>query len=82
MRDPLTYLYRCFDREGQLLYVGVADDVERRKRQHAGEKYWWHDVARVTKMAFPRRIEALWAEWAVITTCAPLYNATATIPIE
>jgi predicted GIY-YIG superfamily endonuclease len=79
--EPVTYLYRCFDRDGQLLYVGVTDNVERRKREHAKDKFWWHDVARVTRMAFQRRTEALWAEWAVISTCAPVYNCSATIPL-
>lgn len=79
--EPITYLYRCFDRDGQLLYVGVTDNVERRKREHAKDKFWWHDVARVTRMAFQRRIEALWAEWAVISTCGPIYNCSATIPV-
>lgn len=35
MIEPVFYLYRCFDREGQLLYAGITDDVERRKREHA-----------------------------------------------
>lgn len=75
-----TYLYRCWDVYGHLIYVGITDDVERRKREHAKDKHWWPDVAKVTVMAFPRRIEALWAEWAVITTCSPTYNKSATLP--
>lgn len=76
----LIYLYRCFDRDGQLLYVGITDDVERRKREHAKEKFWWPDVAKVTTMAFETREAALWAEWAVITTCHPVYNKAAVRP--
>lgn len=76
----ITYLYRCFDREGELLYAGITDDVERRKREHAKDKFWWRDVARVTKVAFPRRIEALWAEWAVISTLKPAYNRAVSPP--
>jgi hypothetical protein len=76
-----TYLYRCFDRDGQLLYVGITDDVDRRLRQHAVDKFWWPDVTKVTRMAFQRRTEALWAEWAVITTCHPIYNGTAAVPL-
>jgi predicted GIY-YIG superfamily endonuclease len=76
----ITYLYRCFNREGELLYVGITEDVERRKREHAKDKFWWRDVTRVTKVAFPRRVEALWAEWAVITTCKPAYNRAVSPP--
>lgn len=74
------YLYRCFDRDGQLIYAGITDDVERRRKEHAAEKFWWPDVARVTTMAFENRLQALWAEWAVITTCAPVYNKAAVLP--
>jgi hypothetical protein len=80
MAEAITYLYRCFDRDGQLLYVGVSDNVDRRLRQHVVDKFWWGDVTKVTRMAFPRRIEALWAEWAVISTCHPIYNGVAAVP--
>lgn len=75
-----TYLYRCFDREGELLYVGITDNVERRKKEHAVEKFWWGDVVRVTSMAFQTREQALWAEWAVINTCNPLHNSSRSVP--
>lgn len=75
-----TYLYRCYDRDGQLLYAGITDNVERRKRDHAKDKFWWGDVSKVTVMAFETRPQALWAEWAVITTCHPVYNRSATLP--
>lgn len=77
----VIYVYRCWDREGQLLYVGITADVERRRNQHAQEKYWWSDVSRVTSMAFQTRFEALWAEWAIITTCNPVYNRVAVPPL-
>lgn len=69
-----TYLYRCWDREGQLLYAGIAGDVNQRTAQHSKSKFWWSDVVRVTRVAFETRFEALWAEWAVISTCGPVYN--------
>lgn len=75
-----TYLYRYFDDTGQPLYAGITGDVERRKREHAKGKHWWPEVARVTTMSFERRIEALWAEWACITTFQPVYNRSAVVP--
>lgn len=48
--------------------------------QHAAEKFWWGDVAKTANMAFRTREQALWAEWAVITTCHPLYNLRAPLP--
>jgi hypothetical protein len=75
-------MYRCFDRFGTLLYAGVTDGLNQRMRQHATEKFWWGDVEKTTSMAFATREQGEWAEWAVITTCNPLYNAKASIPSE
>jgi len=77
-----TYLYRCYDQFGALLYVGITDNPERRMRAHAAEKFWWGDVVKTTNMAFRTREQALWAEWAVITTCHPLHNVAASVPAE
>jgi hypothetical protein len=74
------YLYSCWGHDGSILYAGYTDDVERRKRQHAKEKYWWPDVNRVTWVGFDREVEARWAEWAVITMCRPAYNKSRTTP--
>lgn len=77
---PVTYLYWLWDRDGQLIYVGITDDVERRMRDHAKDKFWWRDVARTTKVAFQTRYEAEWAEWAVIATSRPVYNRALSPP--
>lgn len=50
--------------------------------QHAAEKFWWGDVASTTNMAFKTREQALWAEWGVISTCHPLYNAKVSPPAD
>lgn len=76
----MTYLYWLWDREGQLLYVGITDDVDRRMRDHSKDKFWWGDVKRTTKVAFQTRYEALWAEWAVIATSRPVYNRSLAPP--
>lgn len=76
----VTYLYWLWDREGQLLYVGITDDVDRRMRDHSKDKFWWGDVKRTTKVAFQTRYEALWAEWAVIATSRPVYNRSLSPP--
>lgn len=76
----MTHLYRCWGRDGQLLYVGITDDMDVRRRHHARHKHWWGDVAKVTTMSFERRIEAQWAEWAVITTSGPTYNRSIAMP--
>ena len=80
--DKSTYLYRYYDRFGTLLYVGITDNPEQRSKTHASTKFWWNDVADKQHMAFETREQALWAEWAVITTCHPLHNAAAVLPAK
>jgi hypothetical protein len=78
--DKLTYLYRYYDRFGSLLYVGITENPEQRMRAHTATKFWWSDVAETKHMAFETREQALWAEWAVITTCHPVHNITSVLP--
>ncbi len=73
-------LYRLYGNRGQLLYAGIADDVEARLKHHAATKLWWRQVVRVEVMILPSRAHAEWAEWAVITTCRPTYNKKAPLP--
>jgi len=81
-RSKPTYLYRCFDQYGVLLYTGISDDPDRRMKEHATDKFWWGDVTKTTRMAFETREQALWAEWAVISTCHPLHNRQLSAPSE
>lgn len=75
-----TYAYQCWGRAGQLLYVGITNDLPRRMQQHALDKFWWSEVAEVTSRGFSREIEARWAEWALITTRRPPYNSSSAPP--
>lgn len=38
-------LYRLYDREGVLLYIGRTRSIRRRFRTHAAEQPWWPEVA-------------------------------------
>ena len=69
-----TALYRFFDADGRLLYVGVSGNTESRWRQHAESKPWWPDVAEKTTEWLDSRPDALDAERAAIRTEKPLYN--------
>lgn len=69
-----TALYRLFDQEGRLLYVGVAFDPEARWKGHAAEKAWWGLVMERRVEWFDTRTDALIAEVAAIKADLPLYN--------
>jgi len=57
-----TTLYRFYDVDDALLYIGVAGNPGRRFEQHASHKEWWTDVVRVELEHFATREEAAGAE--------------------
>lgn len=69
-----TALYRLFDADGKLLYVGIADDPHRRWVQHARDKAWWPEVTKKTADWFDSRSEAGEAEIKAIREELPLHN--------
>lgn len=68
------FLYRAFNTNGDLLYVGIASNVRRRLATHAVEKEWWSEVASVKTEMFDDRAQALKAERAAILDESPRYN--------
>lgn len=79
----MTFLYRFFDSDNQLLYVGITHRVESRFAGHQRKKPW-HLVARIQIEQFPTREEAAQAERLAIQTEHPIWNialATAPLPI-
>lgn len=69
-----TALYRLFDTEGRLLYVGIAFDPKGRWSDHAREKEWWPAVAERTVEWHDTRVAAAAAEIVAIRTEKPLHN--------
>lgn len=69
-----TTLYRFFDVQDRLLYVGIAGRPAERAHQHSKEKEWWLEVTRSTYEHFTTREAAAAAEVAAIVTEHPLYN--------
>lgn len=49
VREPIMYIYRCFDGRGRLLYVGCTSvSVSVRAAAHARTKAWWPEVTKIT----------------------------------
>ena len=72
--EPGQTLYRFFNRGGQLLYVGITDDVFKRWRQHSVDKPWFGEVSRFERDWYPDRDSVLAAEKHAIITEKPKYN--------
>jgi len=69
-----THVYYFFDVQGNLLYVGITNDVQRRWAQHAEDKPWWHLVARKESVRYSTRQEAERVEAHQIRTHRPMFN--------
>ena len=71
-----TCVYRCFDAEGRLLYVGCSINPYKRVAEHRGENHGWvYDLARFTVEVYPDRATAEWVERRAIRTEHPLWNS-------
>lgn len=69
-----TYLYRHFNQEGALLYVGVSLSVVHRLAQHKDHSHWYRSITRIDIKEFSTRREALIAERDAIKQEKPLHN--------
>lgn len=67
-------MYRFYDGDGDLLYVGISVRPWARWKQHKGQKDWAEDVATSTIEWFDTRKDALDAERAAIVAEEPRYN--------
>lgn len=67
-------VYRCFDDEDDLIYVGSTINAARRIRQHRSSTYWWEDVERVTFDTYDTEAHARRAEAEAIASEEPFYN--------
>jgi predicted GIY-YIG superfamily endonuclease len=67
-------LYRFFDAEDELLYVGITVGLRGRLAKHEVEKHWYGEIARISVEHFPSRDAVLAAEKAAIQAEKPQHN--------
>lgn len=77
--NKTTYLYRFFDSNQRLLYVGISYHIESRLDSHRHQKPW-DKVARITVESHPTREGALTAERRAIRDEKPAWNVVHTAP--
>lgn len=73
-----TCLYRIFDKEGVLLYVGIAGRVRSRMKQHARSSEWWSEATARKTCWYRTRPIALAYEREAIRIEKPKYNSVGT----
>jgi predicted GIY-YIG superfamily endonuclease len=76
-KSDRTALYRLFDADDTLLYLGIARDPEYRWKLHSDRQTWWHHVARKTVKWYSSREDALAAEARFTAKELPLYDRAA-----
>ena len=67
------FLYKVFDKNKQLLYVGFTNNISRRFSQHKG-KEWFKLMASFESIPFATEIECKEAEEDCIKEQNPVYN--------
>lgn len=69
-----TEVYRCFDADDHLLYIGMTCMPTERMRQHRRTSPWFQQVARVDLETYPSRGAAKDAEREAIRSERPRHN--------
>jgi predicted GIY-YIG superfamily endonuclease len=69
-----TQLYRHFDKDGALLYVGISLSAVARLAQHKAASAWFKEITKIDVCEFPSREDALAAERAAIHAEKPKHN--------
>jgi hypothetical protein len=75
-----AWVYRPFDAEGGLLYIGVSKDFGERWKKHAQTQPWWPEVRHMTTTWYPDEASAYAAETAAILAEKPRWNIAKTKP--
>lgn len=75
MENRTTWVYRAFDADGVLLYVGLTCNARLRfYEKNRSRDHWKSRIASVSWMQFPNRTQAELAEGKAIHEEGPLFN--------
>jgi len=67
-------VYRHYDAEDQLLYVGRSVNLHSRTKTHGRNSHWWLEVVKITVEHYDTLAEAERAEGNAIFHEKPLHN--------
>lgn len=67
-------LYRAFDSDGSLLYVGISHQPKCRMKEHKRKSKWYPLAARIEMEDYKNRFDAMSAERENIARHKPPYN--------
>lgn len=78
----MSKLYRHYDKDGTLLYVGVSGNPDKRLKQHRYASRWSELIEKMEIQKFASLKDALEAEKKAIIDERPLYNINYNDPID
>ena len=67
-------LYRCFDKDSALIYVGMSISIRRRLSQHINKAGWFSEVSEIKISRYPDGEQCRAAEKHAIRNECPKYN--------
>lgn len=67
-------VYRCYDTDGVLLYVGCSTNLTNRMRVHRCKSPWFDASVRVEAHEYPERWQAQCVEQFLISLLRPRHN--------
>lgn len=70
----MYYVYRIYDKDNSLLYVGCTSDFGQRMNQHHNEREWGKEIFRTEVEVLPTKREGLEREGELVKTLSPRYN--------
>jgi excinuclease UvrABC nuclease subunit len=72
--DLPHYVYRAYDEQNRVLYIGCTCDLRRRLKAHARTAAWYPLATRIEFTEYPNRFWGEWQERQAIATERPIYN--------
>ena len=73
-----TALYRHYNKDGDLLYVGISSKHLQRLAQHSNHAHWYDEITRIEIEHFEFKCDAVRAETKAIRTESPAHNILCT----
>ena len=74
MTDRPYFIYRAYDGDGRLLYVGMTCSFYHRMGAHEARSHWWKDARNIRKSMIGNKRDDLIEEEIAIRTEAPKFN--------
>lgn len=74
LEERSTYLYKHWNYDGVVIYVGITANPEQRLYNHKRNASWFKEVSQVSFKKFSNRLMARTAERYSIKTDKPAYN--------